>query len=235
MSGAKTQQMAGQLYRVNMATSERRWIADVGSDGSLSKSAKCSSDEHFEAEVKHPLAVPDDPSRVPCKRDLVFSFTRPEIATAPYAKDTFLAASKEKVDVVGLSELAALTARAKNPVTAQAASDAVVSSTAIWLGDAKLENLVLRDATNNFRLVFTVEGAEALKAKQAALKLEPTGRIDLATQRAVTAAIFDSPNIRTATTYCSVGIMLGTVNCSGRKPKPNSSTAMKEVQVRYGF
>lgn len=233
ISGAKSQQMEGQLYRVNMATSERRWVAGVALDGRLSRATRCDPEERFEVEIKHPLAVPDDPSRVPCKKDLAFSFTRPEIAISPYAKNTFLAASKGKVDIVGLSKLAVLTRGTSNSSTARAAEDAVVGSTAIWLGDVKLDKYVKRDASSDYRLIFSEEGSEALKARQRFLKLVPTGRIDLPTQEAVTKSIFISTQLPTDTTYCLVAES-GSVECSDKKPK-QSSPSMKEVQIFHKY
>ena len=196
------QQVAGTLYRVNASNSERQWAADVLSNGKLSQAARCNSLEYFEAEVGRALAYPDDPARVRCKKQLSFSFTRPLIAKASNTKGTFLEAPIDRIDVTGLFELEMLARGAGDADLARATTEAMTGSAAIWLGDLKLGRYVKRDSVRGYKLVFNDEGVTALKAKQIALKLDPTGEVDAETRKAITRTIFVRPYKNTGITYC---------------------------------
>lgn len=223
-------QISGKLYRISNKEPGREWAANVALTGRLSRTTRCNPQDIFEAEVDHAVVFPDNPVRVQCDRTLSFSFTRPSFARR--AMDaSFLDVAAEKIDIDNLSKLSEAADTTGQPDVSMAANDEVVKSTALWLGDVRLDKYVQRNADRNYQLELSQDGVDALKRRQLEANLAPTGSVDAATRTVISRQRFKpSDNLRTS--YCILKASAGVV-CSPYKSEPPPGALNVHIQFKY--
>lgn len=184
VAGDAKEPTAGALYKVG--SDSRSYMADVASDGSVSKPIACNVGDIFEAEAESALNRPLAPSRRTCGPTMVFSFKRTVLVSWNDKESSPIAFPHAGPAV--FSNYSTIFAKMGQADAASAWSDAAIAAAVTeGLGDVKLEKYVVRDPSQGHRLVFSNEGIAALKEKQVALGLKPTGQLDSATQSAFAA------------------------------------------------
>jgi hypothetical protein len=213
ITGDGREPTAGALYKV--VSDSRAYVADIAIDGNVSKPLICNAGDVFEAEAESALNRPVVPNRRACATTLAFNFKRALLFTAG---SEVLGAEIFGGKATAFSNYATIFARTGQTEAAIASSDAAIAATsAQWLGDLKLDKYVVRDPSQAYRLVFSSDGVAALKKKQLASGLKPTGKLDAATQAAIEAMTQPSnPSKATSALRCVVkdGTLADTVVCA---------------------
>lgn len=169
---------AGTLYRI-VDGKDRRHAALISRDGKPNIDVKCAKGELFEADAESHLDRPVT-RRIECDAFLAFEFTRSVYAV--WSQDRLSPTTHAAAAPWIYSDYSLRASQAGTPDASDAFSDAAIASTAKLLGDSKLDQLVMRDPQQEFKLVFTPAGVDALKSKQKAAGLKASGQLDYATQ-----------------------------------------------------
>lgn len=216
---------SGSLYLLK--GDGRTHAADIGEDGTLDAEVKCKAGDRFQAEATSPMDRPAPPPHVRCSQQLSFKYVRAVIAglSEMDLPPSVIAALKPKL----YSELTIRSAMADIPEASIAFQDAAIRSTAILLGDKKLDQYVTRDLLQNSKLVFNAAGIDALKAKQHDAGIKPSGSLDFATQSIFAQEAFKIQNTSTwKTPELTCKKTAGNISCS---PNAQSITGVKAFTI----
>ncbi|MGV3572449.1 MAG: hypothetical protein ACO1PB_17750 [Ramlibacter sp.] len=215
---------SGRLFR--LVDGARSQGIDVGEDGKPDIEVTCKPGDRFEADAISPLDRPSHPPRIRCGQSLTFKYVRAVYAewSGVFATPGTTAAISPKL----YSELKIRSSKVAPTNVTAAFNDAAIAATANLLGDVKLDQYVVRDPAQDYKLVFNEAGVEALKAKQRQGGLRETGMLDAATQALFASeAPWDSgPHRVTPSISCSQPF--GQMVCSN---EPNSTKANMAVTV----
>jgi hypothetical protein len=187
---ASTKPTSGNLYRAY--TNRREHVAEITEDGKPDRPVKCSRTDKFEAQADSAFDRPVDPVRLECGKSLAFAFTRMFTVSSPPDQATQLASTGSKPLIYG--NYADIFSKAGSVAGAKSWNEAATVAAAKTLGDTNLDKFVYRDATADFNLKFTPQGMEALRQKQKAWGITPTGELDVQTQAAFAKAVPKSIN-----------------------------------------
>lgn len=176
----------GRLYRIMEGFSTREFVANVAADGKLDAPYTCKSPARIWAEPRRQDVTTEEEPR-PCGGEMVFQFHVPLFAqTSDFSKGVELSSMGKTAAAQRVFSEAAVKAAARgDDKTAAAASNAAIAAAATALGDTTLSKLVTRDVAQNKSLVLTKAGKDTLKEFQSGAKLEATGKLDFATQKAM--------------------------------------------------
>jgi hypothetical protein len=210
----------GALFR--LSDEGRTHAADIDSSGKLNQKVKCRQGERFEAAAESYLDRPTPPPRVFCGEELVFKFARAVhsdwVATSAGGRAAF--------EPYVFSELSTRTMQTGNAEASLAFSDAAIASTAKLLGDEKLDKFVIRDPSQDFKLVFNEAGLDALREWQKDLGLKATGLLDAKTQSQFVKQLpMTSPTSSLTTPAVKCALKSGQLVCaSGQLPSSVNAT-----------
>ncbi len=187
--------ISGHLYRIALV-GEQRLVAEVNDKGELDQAYTCTAGDRLLAEPSGSFYTGSQQSK-PCKDAVEFqylpaqlAFFKPNVDIDRTSMGTYLSA---------YSDMASIYAQAAGRTTGREKADyvlkskvsehAVISATAKALGDSKLDQLVIRDPSQDYRLVFNANGVAKLKSLQRNNNLPETGKLDFATQGLIGKAI----------------------------------------------
>jgi hypothetical protein len=182
VTGDKKEPTAGALYKV--ANNARSHVAEVSTNGNVSKPIICTVGDIFEAEAESSLNRPLAPTHRTCDATMAFNFKR-AVLVVSWGDTGVSPFDAPNTGAAVFSNYSTIFARMGQTEAASATSDAAIAAAGRdGLGDTKLEKYVVRDPSQGHRLVFSKEGVAALKEKQASFGIKPTGQLDAATQAA---------------------------------------------------
>lgn len=183
--------LPGRLYRVPL-NGDQSHVADVSDRGELDQPYECAKGDRLVAVPAGALYTGDNRSK-PCRDAVEFEYSATytvslerSVGTPDLAFGHYLEAYSDYSTLYWEAvESSSGAARTEYLVKARASETSVLTAVAMALGDYNLDQFVMRDPTQGYRLALTRNGVFELQALQRKNNLPVTGRLDFATVRLI--------------------------------------------------